>query len=353
MRNTFFSTLWSSLPSSAIVIDEKNLIFSVNPRAESFFNSSDKLLRGEPIWDKLFLDSPFEEALVRVRKSESALFISGVDLGTGDRAFGKHNVRISTLVDRTGYLLIMFDSLDVSDIMGGSFQKSKSANSAIGMAEMLSHEIKNPLAGITGAAQLLSMNLSREEIELTDLIVGESKRIVKLLEQVNQFGNLSLPSKRSVNIHDILSKAKTIAKIGFSSNMKIKEEYDPSLPNTTVDPDQILQVLLNLLKNSCESSLGKDGLITIRTFYDKSLKVINDDGQAVAVPLQIEVQDDGPGVPEGLISRAFDPCVSGKVNGTGLGLALVSKIVTDHGGWITLSSIPGRTVFRISLSVNL
>jgi two-component system nitrogen regulation sensor histidine kinase GlnL len=219
------------------------------------------------------------------------------------------------------------------------------------MAEMLAHEIKNPLAGITGAAQLLSMGISAEDRELTDLIVEETRRIVKLLEQVEQFGNLRPPELRSVNLHDALDRARKSALVGFAANMTIVEDYDPSLPATLADPDQLMQVFLNLIKNAAEAAGSQGGTIRLHTFYDLSLRLRKKDGPGKTVPLQIEIIDDGPGIRPEIAEHIFEPFVSGRENGTGLGLALVSKIIADHGGWIAVDSVPGRTVFRVSLPV--
>ena len=197
----------------------------------------------------------------------------------------------------------------------------------------------------------LSMNLPPEDVELADLIVAETRRILKLLEQVEQFGNLRPPEARAVNIHDVLDRARRSALLGFAAHMTILEDYDPSLPPTVGDPDQLLQVLLNLLKNAAEASGGKPGTIRLHTFYDHSLRLRRVDGAGTPLPLQIEIIDDGPGIPPEIAESIFDPFVSGRENGTGLGLALVSKIVADHDGWITADSVPGRTVFRLSLPV--
>jgi len=140
----------------------------------------------------------------------------------------------------------------------------------------------------------------------------------------------------------------------FGAHMRIVEDYDPSLPLTLGDADQLTQVFLNLLKNASEAALatGTDrGTVRIHTFYDLSLRLRHADGTGVALPLQIEIIDDGPGIAPDIATEIFEPFVSGRENGTGLGLALVSKIVSDHGGWISLDSVPGRTVFRISLPV--
>jgi two-component system nitrogen regulation sensor histidine kinase GlnL len=223
------------------------------------------------------------------------------------------------------------------------------AKSAIGMAEMLAHEIKNPLAGISGAAQLLSMNLSPEDRELTDLIVEETRRVVKLLEQVEQFGDLRAPDRQAVNLHDVLDRARRSALVGFGSRMTFVEDYDPSLPLAWADPDQLQQVFLNLLKNASEAAGPQGGTIRLRSFYDHALRRRRPDGSGAALPLTVEIIDDGPGIPPHIAAEVFEPFVSGRPNGTGLGLALVSKIMSDHDGWIAVDSVPGRTVFRLSL----
>ena len=201
---------------------------------------------------------------------------------------------------------------------------------------------------IAGAAQLLDMSLAGEDAELTRLIVAETRRVVKLLDQVEQFGNLRSPDRRPVNLHDVLERARRSAALGFAADATFVESYDPSLPEALVDPDQLLQVVLNLLKNAAEAA-GGAVRIEVRTQYDASLRMRRADGSPVAVPLHVEIIDDGPGVPDDLLPNVFAPFVSGRENGTGLGLALVAKIVAENDGLIGLESRPGRTVFRISL----
>ncbi|MDD9721673.1 ATP-binding protein [Sulfitobacter sp. PR48] len=342
--------IWASLPIPSFVIAPDNRIDAMNPAAEGFLNASAKHVKGSPVWDMIAVDDPLEEAFERARESNTPLFVNDIDVGSGQRAPLKSSLQIAPLSGRAGFMLMMISPRELAGRMTQSHSVKSAAKSAIGMAEMLAHEIKNPLAGITGAAQLLSMNLNADELELTDLIVAESRRIVKLLEQVEQFGNLTEPVRKPVNLHDVLDRARRSALLGFGAQMKIIEDYDPSLPPALGDKDQLLQVVLNLLKNASEAAGEGGGTIRLHTYFEHSFRLRRADGSGQSLPLQIEVIDDGPGLPDHIRSVIFDPFVSGRENGTGLGLALVSKIISEHDGWISVDSTPGRTVFRISLS---
>nr|WP_276946970.1 ATP-binding protein [Haematobacter massiliensis] len=344
--------LWAALPIPGLVIDQDDRICDMNPAAEEFLNLSARNSRGQPLFDRVSIDAPMEEAFLRVRNGEVAMTLNTVDVGTGERAPVSTTLYLSALPEAgADAILLLLSPRELANRLDRAQSVKSAAKSAIGMSEMLAHEIKNPLAGITGASQLLSMNLSPEDQELTDLIVEESKRIVKLLEQVEQFGNLRPPELQAVNIHDLLDRARKSALVGYAAHMTIEEDYDPSLPDTYADGDQLLQVFLNLLKNAAEASGNRPGRIRLHTFYDAALRIRRADGTPRRLPLQVEIIDDGPGLPPAIAQDIFEPFVSGKENGTGLGLALVSKIVSDHDGWIAVDSVPGRTVFRISLPI--
>lgn len=345
------TSLWASLPVPALLLDGNDVITASNSAAETFLNLSARSLDGANLWEKVMINAPLEQAFARARRNRTSLFVNDVDVGSGMRAPMHCNVQIAPLQGSADAMIMMISPREIASRLVQNENSSKAAKSAIGMAEMLAHEIKNPLAGITGAAQLLSMGLSAEDQEMTDLIVEESRRIVKLLEQVEQFGNLQPPKFASVNIHDILDRARQSASVGVAAHMMFVEDYDPSLPSTYADGDQLLQVLLNLIKNAAEVG-GPGGKITLHTFYDPSLRVSRLDGTTARLPLQIEIIDDGPGLPPEIANDIFEPFVSGRENGTGLGLALVSKLIGEQGGWISVDSVPGRTVFRVSLPVS-
>lgn len=346
-----FGQIWASLPTPALVLDASDRIAAVNPEGELFFNLSSRGLVGTALGQRIGVSVDLTPVLARLRAAASAHVVNDVTVQRVDLPDAVCTLQAAALAEAAGEVLILFTPRDLMDRLGRAGSSRSAARAAIGMAEMLAHEIKNPLAGIAGAAQLLSMNLTPEDQELTGLIVDETRRVVKLLEQVEQFGDTRPPDCRAVNIHDVLDRARRMAGMSYAARMTITEDYDPSLPATWGDADQLVQVFLNLLKNAAEAAPGGQGRIRLHSFYDHALRLRGPDGQGRALPLQIEVIDDGPGIPPALAETLFDPFVSGRENGTGLGLALVAKIIADHGGWIGVESRPGRTAFRLSLPV--
>ncbi|WP_062561191.1 two-component system sensor histidine kinase NtrB [Paracoccus aminovorans] len=353
---------WAALPLPAIILDAQGRIAAMNDLAEAFLNLSCRsslglALEGPELLKRLRIVPTLGSILDRVREGHDALNRAGVRFEIGDRS-GGHTDRFGTIhagaaPSPAGGIAVLIAPQDGGGRLGNGQAARSAARSAIGMAEMLAHEIKNPLAGIRGAAQLIGMNLAAEDRDLADLIVAESRRIVELLDQVERFGDTSAPRLSAVNVHDVLERVRRSASVGFGRGLRIVPEYDPSLPPALIDADQLVQVCLNLVKNAAEAiqRAGQGGTIRIRSFYDGTLRLAPTEAepQGRSLPLQIEIEDDGPGIPETIVAEVFEPFVSGRENGTGLGLALVSKIITDHGAWIALDTRPGRTVFRLSL----
>ncbi|MFD2739322.1 nitrogen regulation protein NR(II) [Sulfitobacter aestuarii] len=343
------AAIWASLPVPALILDPEDRIEEINPAAEDFLNASARSILGRGIWQVILTETPLALALARARESGAPLIVNDLDIARLAQPALRCALQVAPLAGGEARMIMVITPRDLAGRLGENISVKAAARSAIGMAEMLAHEIKNPLAGITGAAQLLGMGLGPEDQELTGLIVAESRRIVKLLERVEQFGNPGPPEFAPVNLHDILDRARHSARLGFGARMRIEQDYDPSLPPALGDKDQLLQVVLNLLKNAAEAAGPEGGTIRLRSYFEHGFRLRRADGIGPPLPLQIEVVDDGPGLPEAIRDALFDPFVSGRENGTGLGLALVSKIVSEHGGWISVASQPGHTVFRISL----
>jgi two-component system nitrogen regulation sensor histidine kinase GlnL len=272
-------------------------------------------------------------------------------VGLADQIPQLQNVHAAPLQDANGEILILMHPQGMADKMDRSLGHRSAARSVTGMAAMLAHEIRNPLAGISGAAQLLEMGLGDSDRELTGLIQAEASRIGKLVDRVEQFGDLRPAQRRPLNIHDVLDRARRAAQAGFAAHARFSEEFDPSLPPTAGDPDQLLQVFQNLLKNAAEAVPRVGGAIGMATAYRPGVKMVRPGRKSESLPLVVTITDNGPGIPENIIRDIFDPFVSSKVNGTGLGLSLVSKFIADHGGVVECDGRPGRTRFRVRLPV--
>lgn len=349
---------WDTLPLPALLTDSDLKITALNEQAEAWLNLSRRAalgagIDGEGLSQRVQFAPPLTELAAHVARGHDMLVHPRARITLNPRA-ADPLTRTATLhlaaASGGGFSLVIVP--EDGDRHAPNSAARDAARSAIGMADMLAHEIKNPLAGIRGAAQLLAMELDDDDHDLHDLttlIVAESRRIVALLEQVERFGDTSAPSLQPVNLHDVLERSRLSAELSFARAVRIVPVYDPSLPQVEADPDQIVQLVLNLLRNAAEA-LGSqpDATIRIRSFYDGSLRQPAEAGGR-PLPIHLEIEDNGPGLPEAIADRVFEPFISGRENGTGLGLALVAKIAADHGAWIGVDSRPGKTVFRLSL----
>ena len=341
--------IWASLPVAALVLDSAGKVIRVNPEAEMLFNRSARSISEAPSILHLLGGKRVVDGLDKARTSGSAVLVSGARIDRRDAPPLIADMRLAPVASDDARLVACIHSREIEDILLSGHLARRTARSATGMAAVLSHEIKNPLAGIIGAAQLLEMNLPLEDREWTSLIVEESRRILALLGQVEEFGGSGPSGTGQCNIHDVIERTRKLAVVGYAVGLQIDCDFDPSLPAVRGDADQLQRVFSNLVQNSADAVTGIGGRIRIRTFYDPSLRLSQKDGENRAVPIQVEVIDDGPGVPDGLDHDIFEPFVSGRSNGTGLGLAIVSKILSEQGGWIAVESKPGNTVFRVSL----
>ena len=348
---TDFEGLWHALPNPALTVDAEGRIAEMNAAAEAFFDASQRQLAGRAIARLTGEDSRLSDLVRQVLARGTKMAEYDVELHWPELAPRQVDLHAAPLGLLAGGLVILVHPRAIAETMDRSLSHRNAVRSVAGMSAMLAHEVKNPLAGISGAAQLLDMNADEADRELTTLIREEADRIKQLMARVEQFGDIGPPERRPVNIHDVLDRAARSARAGFASHIRFIEEYDPSLPPTPGDPDQLMQVILNLLKNAAEAAPDVGGTITLRTAYRAGMKVAAPGGRRESLPLQVSITDNGPGVPEELQRHIFEPFVSSKSAGSGLGLALVSKIVAEHGGIISCESEPGWTRFRLSLPV--
>ncbi|HEY5066182.1 MAG TPA: ATP-binding protein [Xanthobacteraceae bacterium] len=341
----------NALPHPVIVVAPDGRVVDANAAAEAFFEVSVPLLRRQSLGDLVPFGSPLLTLVEQVRTRGAAVNEYKVDLGTprnpGDRLVDMH---VAPLPEQPDYVVIMLQERTIADKMDRQLTHRGAARSVIALAAMLAHEIKNPLSGIRGAAQLLEQSVVDDDRTLTRLICDEADRIVKLVDRMEVFGDERPVEREPINIHVVLEHVKRLAQSGFARNMKFVEDYDPSLPPVLANRDQLVQVFLNLIKNAAEA-IGENtagGEIALTTAFRPGVRLSLPGAKArVSLPLEFCVRDNGPGVPDELMQHLFDPFVTTKPSGSGLGLALVSKIVGDHGGIIECESQPRRTVFRL------
>jgi two-component system nitrogen regulation sensor histidine kinase GlnL len=257
------------------------------------------------------------------------------------------------LVGEGGELLVLsLHERAMAEQMDRQLTHRNAARSVTAMAAMLAHEVKNPLSGIRGAAQLLEQDADAAGRELTQLICDETDRIVALVDRMEAFSDPQPLNRGAVNIHEVLERVRKIAQSGFARHLRIGEDYDPSLPLVHGNHDLLVQVFLNLVKNAAEASPSVGGEIVLATAYRHGRRMaVTGGSRPQLLPLMVSVTDNGGGIPDDIRPHLFDPFVTTKRNGTGLGLALVAKVIGDHGGIIEFDSQPRRTVFRVFLPV--
>ena len=346
--------LLAGLAVPAVLVSPDGTPTQANLAAEVFLNASQVAL-AERGWAAAFGPGSAVEGLVRRARNEGggcAAYDMPLQFLGGRTA--RADVLVAPVGDAPEWLTVAFQTRSVATLVDRQVHQQGAARSAVGVAAMLAHEIKNPLSGIRGAAQLLASGTDSDGRELTDLIVAEVDRIAKLVDRMESFTDTRPMTLRPENIHEILGHVRRVAEPGVAQGIEIRESYDPSLPLVAANRDALVQVFLNLLKNAAEAA-GSNGRIRMTTAYKPGLKVRPEGGGSpVSLPLEVRIIDNGPGVAAGLEDHVFEPFVTTKRGGSGLGLALVAKIVADHGGVVEYERAGdgGETIFRVLLPVS-
>ena len=346
--------LLGALPHPILVIGEDNRIVYGNAASELFLSTSSTMMTRMKLDDVVAFGCPLLALVDQVRESGSTVNEYGVEMASPKFHTPKLvDVFAGPMNDNVAMIVVMLQQRTMAQMIERQLTHRAAARSVSGMAAVLAHEIKNPLSGIKGAAQLLEQNLSDEDRALSQLICSETERIRNLVNRMEVFGDERPLSKEPVNIHDVLNHVRRLAETGFARGIRIIEDYDPSLPPVPGNRDKLVQAFLNLVKNAAEAIGDNDddqGRIIMQTSFRPGVRLSVPGADArISLPLMIQIEDNGGGVPDHLRPHLFDPFVTTKHNGTGLGLALVAKIIGDHGGIIECDSEADRTVFRVLL----
>ncbi len=340
----------SAIAVPVVVLDADNRFVSVNAAAEQFFQTSAASLAQLRLTDLLPEDSRLFAVIAQVRYVDAR--VSDHDLTLESPRLSRRGVSVhaAPLPEMPGAVVLTLQDGSTAQMLDRQLNFRGAARGASAMAAMLAHEVKNPLSGIRGAAQLIEQSAASEgDRELCQLIQDEADRIRGLVDRFDMFSERPV-ELGPVNIHRVLDHVKRIAESGFAAHLRVVEEYDPSLPPVWGNRDLLVQILLNLVKNAAEAVDPLGGEIVLTTAYHHGVRIaVPGSSDRVHLPLQISVRDNGPGIPEEIRGTLFEPFVSTKRGGQGLGLALVAKLVADQGGLIECDSRPGRTVFRLSM----
>ena len=335
-----FADVFAALPVAVLVIDADGCVAHANAACESLLNFSERAMVGQDVDGLIRFEQVYAE-----RRSARTFAAYDADVGIGRVGRLRVDLLESDVPDRPGWTIVTVRQSPAARTHGAD--RGSGARAAIGAAAMLAHEIKNPLSGIRGAAQLLG------EGELTGLITTEVDRIVALIDRMQDFTDTRPRKLAAENVYPLLDHARQVALAGFGRGVSIDERFDPSLPAALIDRDALTQVMLNLLKNACEAlSAQADRRVTLATAYRHGMAVSAAPGRPrLPLPIELSVIDNGPGAPEDIAPHLFEPFVSGNAEGRGLGLPLVEKLVRDMGGIVTYAreGNPQTTVFRVLL----
>ncbi|MBB4233564.1 two-component system sensor histidine kinase NtrB [Rhizobium esperanzae] len=340
----------NAIQNPVIMVDESGFVVFANWEAEAFFGASASHLARYRISTFIPFGSPLLALIDQVRERRGPVNEYRVDLSSPRLGQDKLvDLYVAPVVSEPGAVVIVFQERSMADKIDRQLTHRAAARSVTGLASMLAHEIKNPLSGIRGAAQLLEQSAVDDDRALTRLICDETDRIVSLVDRMEVFSDERPVDRMPVNIHSVLDHVKAVAKAGFARNIRVTESYDPSLPAVYANRDQLVQVFLNLVKNAAEAVGDRpDGEIMLTTAYRPGIRLsVAGTREKISLPLEFCVHDNGPGVPADLLPHLFDPFITTKTNGSGLGLALVAKIIGDHGGIIECDSQNSRTTFRV------
>jgi two-component system nitrogen regulation sensor histidine kinase GlnL len=336
----------ASLSHAVLLLGPGQVVAAANPAAEQLLGQSFRRLSGRSIGEHLRFDEPLLAARLAETEAQLSARATGVMIaGQGPR---RVDVTVAPVIDQPGWQV-----LTLHDVRGAeAMRETQGEDSVVRAPEVLAHEIKNPLAGIRGAAQLLSRKAEGKDLALTTLIADEVDRIAKLIDQMQSLSRRTPPKLEPCNLHEAVRRARAVMEAGGKSPA-IAEEFDPSLPPVLGNIDTLVQVLINLISNAADATTAVAApRVIVRSRFASGLQLHrSSDGGAVRLPIELRVSDNGPGIDAALRDHIFEPFVSSKKSGQGLGLALVRRLVSDMNGRVTYDrdEAAGLTHFRVHL----
>ena len=342
--------LLSALPFAVLAVDPEMRIRFLNSAAEQFFGQGASGLTGRPLAELVPVHSPLISLISQAAHGQTSVAEYDVSVAFTQGNTRNLSVTAAPLGEDTDLTVVSLHEQSIARRINNQIAHRSAARSVTGLAAILAHEVKNPLSGIRGAAQLLETAVSNEDdAGLTRLICEETDRICDLVDRMGLFSDAAI-DRSAVNIHLVLERVRRVAEAGFGRRVEFVEEYDPSLPPVHGNADQLIQVLLNIVKNACEAVPAEGGRIVLRTAYQHGVRLaVPGGGSRVQLPLLVSVSDNGPGIREEVAADLFDPFVTSKPDGSGLGLALAAKIIGDHGGIVEFDTSDAGTEFRLRL----
>ena len=339
--------LIQSHPVATLLIDRNGVILFVNAAAEQLCNISRGAMVGRVVYDVIGMDRGYRQRMTD--PATSALFAHRTEITVGGRKALFVDMQMVPYGHSGHRILALVPSQSEAELMGGAIGRSGRAAGAA--ASMLAYEIKNPLAGIKGAAQLLARKTDASGERFTTLICAEVDRIATLIDQMEHFSRGQPIACEPINLYQSIHQAMEAVRARQLPGIRLAEDFDPSLPMVHGNHDAMVQILLNLITNGCEALAGRDdGVMRIATAYRHGLSIDNGDGRGrIALPIEVSVSDNGPGVPADIRGDLFDPFVTTKREGRGLGLSLVAKLARDMGGTAQHVRDGEWTRFRVHL----
>jgi two-component system nitrogen regulation sensor histidine kinase GlnL len=333
-----------ALPYAVIGLSRREAVSYVNPAAETLLQRSAPLVRGRPLTDLLPEDSPLMDFITRARREGGVMSARAIRIASPHITPVDMDVTASPDGYDGGLVLTL-----IAGKKAGDDSKAAEVNAFAQVARMLGHEVKNPLAGIVGAAQLLARQAGDDQQALLTLIREEGARIQRIVDRFSAFETFFSPRARITNVHVVLDSVIDLAKASFGANARFDLQYDPSLPEIEVDPDHLHEAALNLVKNAVEAAFSstRQPRITLATRYRAGFRFAGRDGPRARGALEIAVTDNGPGVPEATVARVFEPFFTTKAGGAGIGLAVVAEIMQAHGGFVVLDNSAGGACLRL------